>query len=112
MGRHGKLISKATVNRETAFLKTMLNYAVRRGWLSENPLKGYKLYKERLNKLRTLSEEEFKSFYNSASDLLKPLLVVAYCTGMRKNENLDLKWAWTWTKDISELKKLKTMSPE
>jgi len=92
IGRHGKLISKATVNREIAFLKTMLNYAVRRGWLSENPLKGYKLYKEKLNKLRTLREEEFKAFYNSASDLLKPLLVMAYCTGMRKNEILDLKW--------------------
>jgi integrase len=92
IGRHGKLISKATVNRETAFLKTMLNYAVRRGWLSENPLKGYKLYKEKLNKLRTLSEEEFKAFCNSASDLLKPILVMAYCTGMRKSEILDLKW--------------------
>ena len=92
IGKHGKLISKATVNRELAFLKTMLNYSVRRGWLAANPLTGYKLYKEKLNKLRTLNKDEFQSFYNEASELLKPILITAYYTGMRKSEILNLKW--------------------
>jgi len=86
ISRYQKPISKATINRELAFLKTMLNYTVRRGWLGANPLTGYKLYKEKLNKLRTLNKDEFQSFYNEASELLKPILITAYYTGMRKSE--------------------------
>ncbi len=89
---YGRPISKTTINREIAFLKTMLNYAVKRNWLSENPLKGYKLYKEQPSKMRTLRQEEFRAFYNEASELLKPILLTAYYIGMRRNEVLTLKW--------------------
>jgi integrase len=89
---YGRPISKSTINREIAFLKTMLNYSVRRGWLSENPLKGYSLYKEKPSKMRILSQEEFRAFYKEASELLKPILLAAYYTGMRRNEVLKLKW--------------------
>jgi len=92
ISRYQKPISKATINRELAFLKTMLSYAIKRGWLGANPLTGYKLYKEKLNKLRTLNKDEFQSFYNEASELLKPILITAYYTGMRKSEILNLKW--------------------
>ncbi len=89
---YGRPISKTTINREVAFLKTMLNYAIKRRWLNENPLKGYKLYKEKPSKMRILSKKEFKTIYEAASEHLRPILVTAYCTGMRKNEILTLKW--------------------
>ncbi len=89
---YGRPISKTTINRETAFLKTMLNYAIKRRWLNENPLKGFKLYKEKQGKMRILKKREFKKLYDAASDHLRPILVTAYCTGMRKNEILTLKW--------------------
>ncbi len=89
---YGRPISKTTINREVAFLKTMLSYAIKRRWLNENPLKGYKLYKEKQGKMRILKKEEFKKLYDAASEHLRPILVTAYCTGMRKNEILTLKW--------------------
>lgn len=85
-------LSKSTINRELACLKTMLNYAVGEGWLPSNPIAGYKLFKEKLTKLRVVTEDEFIKVYENASDDLKPILVMAYNTGMRRSEILSLKW--------------------
>jgi len=92
ISRLGRPISKATINRELACLKTMLNYAVGEGWLSSNPLIGYKLYKERPSKVRVVTKEEFQRVYEAASEFLKPILMTAYNTGMRRGEILNLKW--------------------
>jgi integrase len=86
------LLSKATINRELACLKKMLTYAVGEKWLNANPLKGYKLFQERPNKVRVVSNKEFQSVYDSASEFLKPILVTAYNTGMRRSEILKLRW--------------------
>lgn len=70
----------------------MLNYAVGEGWLSSNPLTGYKLYKESPSKVRVVTKEEFQRVYEAASGFLKPILVMAYNTGMRRSEILKLRW--------------------
>ncbi len=85
-------ITKATVNRELACLKKMLSYAVGEKWLTDNPLRGYKLFQERPNKVRVITREEFQRVYNAASEFLKPVLMTAYDTGMRYSEILNLKW--------------------
>lgn len=111
-GKRG-LISKATINREIACLKTMLNYCVTREWISVNPLKGYKLYKEKQSKLRTLTKEEFEAFYNVATEHFKSIMIVASCTGMRKNEIFNLKWEDVDLEEgISTLPKLRMMNQE
>jgi len=92
ISRFNRPLTKASINRELACLKTMLNYAVGEGWLPSNPISGYKLFRERLNKLRVVSRDEFDRVYNTASELLQPILVMAYNTGMRKSEILYLKW--------------------
>ena len=92
ISRFNRPITKASINRELACLKTMLNYAVGEGWLLSNPIAGYKLFGEKLNKLRVVSVDEFDRVYNNASELLQPILVMAYNTGMRRNEILSLKW--------------------
>jgi len=79
ISRYGRPISKATTNRELALLKTMFNYAIKRNWLRKSPL-------------RVLSEDEFKQFYNEAAEHFKPILIMAYTTGMRVSEILNLKW--------------------
>lgn len=90
--RYNRPLSKATINRELACLKTMLNYAVGEGWLPSNPIAGYKLFKEKLTKLRVVTRDEFNIVYNTSSDELKPILIMAYHTGMRRSEILSLKW--------------------
>lgn len=85
-------ITKATVNRELACLKKMLSYAVGENWLVSNPLRGYKLYKEKPNKIRVVSPAEFKKVYDEASGDLKTKLIIGYNTGMRKSEIVSLKW--------------------
>jgi integrase len=90
--RAGKPISKATINRETAFLKTFLNYAVKRKWTVENPLSGYKQFKEEPKKPNTITAEEFDAVYENAAEHLKPILITALHTGMRRDEILSLKW--------------------
>lgn len=92
ISRFNRPLTKASINRELACLKTMLNYAVGEGWLPSNPISGYKLFRERLNKLRVVSRDEFDRVYNTASELLQPILVMAYNTGMRRSEILYLKW--------------------
>jgi len=92
ISRFNRPLTKASINRELACLKTMLNYAVGEGWLLSNPISGYKLFRERLNKLRVVSRDEFDRVYNTSSELLQPILVMAYNTGMRRSEILYLKW--------------------
>lgn len=90
--RRNRPVTKATVNRELACLKTMLGFAVKKGWLFSNPLSGYKLFREKPNKLRVITRDEFNRVYNTASEPLKPILITAYNTGMRRSEILNLKW--------------------
>ncbi len=85
-------IAKATINRELACLKKMLSYAVGEKWLPSNPLTGYKLFRERPNKVRVVSKEDFQRVYSQAPEFLKPILVTALNTGMRRSEILNLRW--------------------
>jgi len=88
----GTKVSEATVNRELACLKTMLNFAVDQGLITTNPMRKVKLFRENPKNFRTVSKEEFNRVYNNASGLLKPILITAINTGMRRGEILNLKW--------------------
>jgi len=90
--RFGKPPAKATINRELAFLKTMFSKAIKWNITNTNPVKDVKLFKENNTNLRILSNEEFNKLYESANDFLKPVLLVAINTGMRRSEIFNLKW--------------------
>jgi len=90
--RYGRPPSKASINRELALLKHMFNIAIEWDLITSNPAKKVKLFPEKQNQLRILSHDEFEKLYNASSDFLKPILVVAVNTGMRRNEILYLKW--------------------
>lgn len=90
--RYGRPPAKATINRELACLKNMFTKAIEWGLLSSNPVKKVKLFVERPNKLRVLSDYEFQNLYNASSNFLKPILILAVNTGMRRGEILNLKW--------------------
>lgn len=92
ISRFGREISKSSINRELACLKTMFNKAIDWDFVSENPVRKVKLFPEKPNKLRVVSDHEFQKVYSNTSGFLRPILVTAFNTGMRRGEIFNLKW--------------------
>jgi integrase len=92
-GRTPQFLTKpATVNREIACLKTIFNKAVRNDKAERNPVMGVKLLKENNERDRILSPEEYARFLAHCPAHLKPIFKLAYYTGMRQGEILNLVW--------------------
>jgi len=86
-------LSKSTVNRYLTILKRMFNVAIDWGYAKENPVKRVKFYTEKDNlKERILTEKEEDRLLEASSEHLRPILIVALNTGMRRGEILNLKW--------------------
>jgi len=88
----GRPIKKASVNRELAFMKSMFNMAVEWGRLKENPCRGVKLLRGEEKRLRILNAGEISGLISAAAAYLKPIIVGAIETGMRRGELLSLRW--------------------
>ncbi len=87
-----KKVSPATVNRNLACLKAMFNKAIQWGKVEENPVKKVRLLKENNRRLRYLEKEEIVSLLSKCSEHLRPIVIVALNTGVRKGKILGLKW--------------------
>jgi integrase len=94
-GRHPR---PATVNRELACLKEMFNVArkglidLKGGVPTDNPVSGVSFLDEQNVRDRVLTPEEFQRMVSVSPDYLKPVLLCAYHTGMRRGEILGLTW--------------------
>lgn len=87
-------VSGATVNRELALLKRMFNLAIT--WdlfLSTNPVRKVKFFREFNTGLRVLSSEEEKNLLLHASPYLQDLIRFALNTGLRVGEIFSLRWS-------------------
>jgi len=82
----------ATVNRELACLKCIFNKAIEWGKATDNPVRKVKLLRENNQRMRYLEKEEAQRLIANCSDHLKPVVIVALNTGMRRGEILNLKW--------------------
>jgi integrase len=85
----------ATINRHVATIKHMMTKAVQWDMVEEYALKKVRQVKqleERNRRLRYLSEEESKRVIEKCDPHLKPIVVMALHTGMRKSEILTLRW--------------------
>jgi len=85
-------VKPGTVNRELSCLKHMFTKAIEWGRAKESPAKTVKLLKENNKRLRYLTTEEIQRLISACSPHLKPIVITALNTGMRKREILDLKW--------------------
>jgi integrase len=82
----------ATVNREVACLKTIFNKAIKDRKAERNPAQGVKLLKENNERNRVLSPEEYARLLVHCPAHLMPVVKLAYHTGMRQGEILNLTW--------------------
>jgi integrase len=84
--------SSGTLDREIELLKRMLNYAVATKKVSANPLASVALLKKKNVRKVVLDEAAFSRLLAAAVEWLRPILLVAFDTGMRKEEILSLRW--------------------
>lgn len=87
-----KEVSPATVNRALAVLKSMFNRAIVWNKAEHNPCRAVKMFKENNQRLRFLEKEEINGLLENCSEHLRPIVITALNTGMRKSEILKLKW--------------------
>jgi integrase len=84
----------ATVNREIATLRQLYNLAKRwKKFFGENPVSISRLLPEHNQKERILTYEEEIKLLSFCNPFLRPVVVTALNTGMRKTEILTLKWS-------------------
>lgn len=89
--KNGKTPAKASINRELSMLKHLFKKSIEWNMISTDPIAQVKLYPEKPKQLRVIKEEEFSKLYSSASEFLKPILMIAIYTGLRRSEILNLK---------------------
>lgn len=94
----GRKLSIASVNRELEVLRAVFSYAKREGWISNSPFekaRGLISKAEETRRDRILSIHEEKRLlaacYGRRSHL-RPILICALTTAMRRGEILKLKW--------------------
>ena len=86
-------LSVATVNRHLALLSGVFNKAIAWGKTkASNPVKEVKKFKENNERVRFLTEEEEKNLKAEFSEEYWTLVEVALHTGMRRGEQLNLRW--------------------
>ena len=84
--------SPATANQYLKLLKSAYNRAIRLGTLTHNPVTAVRLYRENNARNRCLTPEEELRLLEALPDRVRPLVIVALHTGMRRGELRALKW--------------------
>lgn len=85
--------SKATFNRYFASLKKAYNLIIKNHKLNmQNPCNLVSSYKEDNQILRYLTKEEETRLFQKLPEYLKPIVICALTTGLRKSNILQLKW--------------------
>ncbi len=92
-----RLVCNASINREVSILRKMLSIAVENDWIDKNSCLANKVkpLREDSRRERYLEPREEKDLLAQCTDghaYLRPILICALHTGMRKGEILNLKW--------------------
>ncbi|GAG10203.1 unnamed protein product, partial [marine sediment metagenome] len=85
-------IKPASVNRELSVLKTAFNIAIKWKMADENPVRDVRFLRQPDPRERILTEEEEKRLLEASTEHLKPVIMIALRTGMRKGEIANLEW--------------------
>lgn len=87
----------ATINKEVGVLKRMFSIAVDNGWMVTNPatkshLKPLAVENKEKRIISVEEEKRILSFCVGEYSYLRPIIICALHSGMRKSEILQLKW--------------------
>lgn len=89
-----KEVKPATVNRALSVLRTLFNTAKKwNQYYGENPVSIVGLLHEDSFEERILSFEEQRELLEQSIPYLRPIIITALNTAMRRNEILNLKWS-------------------
>lgn len=101
-----KEIGHTTANDTIKTLKTFLNFALKRNYVSNNPLNSLSKYRVNIIPPVFLQKKEIIAIIEAAKgEVLYPAIMTAICTGMRLGELRRLQW-----KDINlDTKKITVM---
>src|ERR1043165_438388 len=97
--KHGKQRSIATVNRDLGILRRVLNVALAQGWIHRSPFTmGKTLISigDEKPRERILTKEEEERLLLACTGWrahLRPIIICALDTGMRRGELFKLRWA-------------------
>jgi integrase len=89
-------LSAKTINNALIPLGRILSHALRRGYITDHPLRRLEQHERpRINKRdqRVLDHSQIAALLNATLPRYQPLLATALYTGMRLNELLGLTWA-------------------
>lgn len=96
---------EASCNRYLALLKRMFTLAIEDNYCETNPVKSVKFFSEaNVKRERVLTQVEEVRLLDSCSEVLRPVVLTALHSGMRRGEILSLKW-----KNVDMLKKVITV---
>ena len=92
--QYGTPRSDRTVNLEMAVLRHIFRKGLKWRMLEKNPFENVDdlFYKNRNKRERALREDEVKRLIEACLPYLKPIVVTAVHTGLRKGDVLNLKW--------------------
>lgn len=90
--REQKAVTETTINRDMEVLRHLLYWAVDEGLLATNPLSRVPLAKERRKPRPVMTLEEEEQLLEAAAPHLRPIIIAALDTGMRRGEILNQRW--------------------
>ena len=86
-------LKNATVNRYNSVLSKTFNLGIANKLVRENPVRFVGKLKENNYKIRFLTSDEEKRLMEVLPEYLKPIVICALQTGMRRGEIFNLKWS-------------------
>jgi integrase len=88
----GRPFSGTTINKLVSLGRRTYYLAMDQGLVASNPFARRGMYKE-LPKGQYIADEEFRAILRYLPGYMKPVVLTAYLTGMRRGEILGLKWS-------------------
>jgi len=89
--RKSQGLSDATVNREVAILKHLLNYAVECGVIESNPVEKFKRLREEQKERPRFTEDQVQKVIGAVRPDCRPVFIFIRETGCRREEALSLQ---------------------